>query len=56
MNEFTLKLNERDLQLIGNALQVRPYIEVAALISKIEMQVNSKVESSKETSDLDREK
>lgn len=36
---FTIKLTDKQLDIIGNALGQRPYVEVVELISEMHLQV-----------------
>lgn len=39
MDEMTLKLTSKDMDIVANALGQRPYVEVAQLLQKISQQV-----------------
>lgn len=41
MNTYTLQLTEKQLIAVGNALGVRPYVEVVEVLNSINAQVQS---------------
>lgn len=42
---FEIKLDEKDLQILDQALTQLPYYQVAELIAKINQQISEKVDS-----------
>lgn len=42
MDDLTVKLTPAEWDIVGNALAMRPYAEVAALIEKLRQQLASK--------------
>ena len=41
MDEMTLTLTSKDMDIVANALGQRPYVEVAQLLQKISQQVQA---------------
>jgi hypothetical protein len=46
--EFTLKVTEKDVETIGNALAELPFKQVAALVSSLQNQINEQTLPPKE--------
>ena len=51
--QYNLTVSAQDLQVISNALGLRPYAEVAHVIARLQVQVNQQEKTAPGTSTID---